>query len=161
MAGSNRRRVSQDARHRAWLRARSRAASIDHLIIPFVGFEGDWMVTASNLEGGYIVGRTSPNCFSYVCNCPAGIRGNVCWHAAAVACLPAEANKRRIRREQLAQEARESLQRLLRGEEYGMEYIATQRSGYNYYPEGPHPDYRDSDPYTENPNVFNLDELES
>ncbi len=108
--------------NKTWLRARDRAyAKTQHGPVPLLSSrdpktrrDSKWAVIGSDTSGAYMVSRLDEHGFKYSCDCVAGRHGNVCWHAAYVADLPAERlgraeeRKRRaiVRQQILAEEAK-------------------------------------------------------
>lgn len=79
-------------RQQAWLRALVKAQSLG--IVPVEIFGGLYEVAGSQ-GNTYSVRRLDVAAKHFSCDCPAGQSGKPCYHAAAVAALPAETNRRR------------------------------------------------------------------
>jgi hypothetical protein len=78
------------SRQHAWFRALDRARLTGAKPTYCLGRDC-YKVTSPRAGDVYVI---TPTGFGYSCTCQAGQKGMVCWHAALVAALPYECNRR-------------------------------------------------------------------
>jgi hypothetical protein len=86
-------------RQQAWIRALNKAQALG--TTPVALGNGYYHVIGS-CGAQYTVRRIDPHALHFACDCPAGSEHRPCYHAAAVAALPAEAALRRVHRARMA-----------------------------------------------------------
>jgi len=92
----------------AWLRALAKAQAL-HVVPRQLG-NGFYLVRGGGTL--YTVRRLDRDSEHYACNCPAGLRGKVCYHQAAVANLPYERAGRAAYRRRLAHQCHQAAKHL-------------------------------------------------
>jgi hypothetical protein len=79
-------------RQQAWMRARAKAERLG--TAPYPIFDDHAIYAVRSSAGGLYFVRRNEQSTVYTCSCPAGEQGIPCYHAAAVAALPEEAERR-------------------------------------------------------------------
>jgi hypothetical protein len=79
-------------RQLAWMRARAKAERLG--TTPYPVFDDRVIYAVRSSAGGLYFVRRDEHGTRYSCECPAGEQGIPCYHAAAVAALPEEIERR-------------------------------------------------------------------
>jgi hypothetical protein len=83
-------------RQQAWMRARAKAERLG--VVPEPVFEDRMIYAVRSSYGGLYFVTRNEDSTTYTCSCPAGEQGVPCYHAAAVASLPDELERRAAHR---------------------------------------------------------------
>jgi len=89
-----------NARQQAWIRALDRARLVSTHKPTYSPSRDSYRVYSAHAEKEYHVYPVElDGHLTYECDCKAGERGLVCWHAALIAALPGECSRRARHRE--------------------------------------------------------------